>query len=504
MQFQSQLNNLMRAFLKEKDILPCVDTLRFQDGDIILFQHQQDRDLYFIEDGEVRVELKRGSFSSEIRLGRGELIGELSFLLGASRSATIVSVGETICIRFKAKLFEVWLEKKKTQAVLFYRNLGLTLAERLTANTRRSQSQNFFQKGSPLAKKADYQGMVLANRLDEIFLFAQAKNAEIADAIREEMRQYQSKKGKEEFNKHDFSLEVETTEELFIHQNEEQLEEIREELSKGALDVFEQLCTLLNRFWDQGQRQRIAQSIRPYFDHVLQQTKVYRELKDAQYTESPNLMAEVLTKPNRADSLPEILNRVVLDLPTPNAYREMFQWLQKEIRALDFNQLHQLSVVNDMTGSMFALLYPLMASQRGVLHFYSDNLHSFGCVNVGLQHYGKSSYRFQRIKSWEDFSTQGTFEEKQDLFVIVSLLDYLADDLALGLLRKVSEALQPEGVLLLIALSTTIDSAFFCEFLGWSTIRRKKERLNSLLKEANFGRISIQEDKGALMCTAKK
>ena len=162
--------------------------------------------------------------------------------------------------------------------------------------------------------------MVLANRLDELYLFAQAKNAEIADAIREELREYQTAKGKEELNKHDFSLEVESTEELFANQNEEQLDEIYHELTRGASQVLNELCGLLNRFWDQNQRQLVAGTVRPHFVHLLEQTKLYTELNAGQYTETPNLMAEILAKPHPPDSLPEVLNQVLLQLPTPKAY----------------------------------------------------------------------------------------------------------------------------------------------------------------------------------------
>ena len=58
-------------------------------------EDNDDNDVFLIRDGKAAVIL--GGGASEIVLGAGDLIGELSFLLGNRRSASIVAKDNVVC-----------------------------------------------------------------------------------------------------------------------------------------------------------------------------------------------------------------------------------------------------------------------------------------------------------------------------------------------------------------------------------------------------------------------
>ena len=101
-----------------------------------------------------------------------------------------------------------------------------------------------------------------------------------------------------------------------------------------------------------------------------------------------------------------------------------------------------ITVINDLTGALFSLLYPLSAPYDIDIHFFVDNTHSFDCVDVNLQHYGQVRYCPQKIQDWAHDIIEGKIlSSDQDIFYIPSCLDYIGDNLAVRLLKNLKDML---------------------------------------------------------------
>ena len=179
--------------------------------------------------------------------------------------------------------------------------------------------------------------------------------------------------------------------------------------------------------------------------------------------------------------------------------------MPKKIKKLPFTEIRSITLINDLTGAFFALAYPLCSPYEIDLHFFVDDVYSFGCVDVNLQHYGNVQYKPKKIQDWGHDIIEGKILLiDQDVFLLPNVLDYLGDSLAVRMLQTLHQNLSNEGVLLLSTLSKTEDSSFICDFLGWSTIRRTKNQLEGLLKYTGFKNIQITEQTGTLLVLAKK
>jgi CRP-like cAMP-binding protein len=111
------------------------EEVELSDGDPLIAENTQDsRDLYIILSGQVEV-LSSGSknTSSEIVMSDQdkEVFGEISWITGASRTATIRSIGTTNVIRIKGDEFSQFLDNFKETGFLIMKNLATILAQRM-------------------------------------------------------------------------------------------------------------------------------------------------------------------------------------------------------------------------------------------------------------------------------------------------------------------------------------------------------------------------------------
>ena len=497
----SQLNHVIREFLNELSFQECTELKSYRRGDVVLFEHQVDRDLYFIESGEVCV---RKNNRSDLYLGSGELIGEVSFLLGGQRTATIVASEKTQCRIIMEDKFRTWLENNIGKASLFYQSLGMNIAQRLQLNTQRESTHLLFGQESPILRQAEIIFQQLASRLQDFYLVAQAQQSEIELQIRETLKEMQTELSQTSQDKRDMFFLDENTEESLFAKNYETLHQIYRNLYQQAKSIFQEVCAYLNRFREQESRFELAKRARELFLPTLRKVRLYKELIEADFTESANLLS-MLFLPQKIDSCQQALNQALLDFESFQSYKLQLLWFSQRIRELPFSEVSAITLINDITGTLFALAYPLGAPYKIDLHFFVDDVYSFGCVDVNLQNYGMVQYLPQKIQDWEHDIIEGKLlPSDQDVFLLPSVLDYIGDSLAVRMLQSLYKNLLPNGRVLLSTLSHTEDSSLVCEFLGWSTIRRTRIQLEGLLKYTGFKNIQIEEYTGTLLVVAQK
>ena len=186
---ESQISTLIRSFLDDDSFLVCVERMRFRAGEVIVFEHQSDRDIYIIESGSISINRHD---QDAIYMGSGTLIGELSFLQGTRRTATIIASKETECLQIQEKSFSQWLLKHPQESILFYRQLSLALADRLHSNIKREEIRLLFGKESPILRQSEQEILGLAHRLRDQHMLAEAKKKTIESEIRGSLKQLQA------------------------------------------------------------------------------------------------------------------------------------------------------------------------------------------------------------------------------------------------------------------------------------------------------------------------
>ena len=100
-------------------------------------------------------------------------------------------------------------------------------------------------------------------------------------------------------------------------------------------------------------------------------------------------MSEILLKQS-IDSNEKAITKAICTQETIQAYRAQVQWFQKTIRAVQYERMQSVTIINDITGALFSMLYPLCAPYTIEIHFLVDNPYSFGCVDVEFSTVWKS------------------------------------------------------------------------------------------------------------------
>lgn len=105
------------------------------DGEVLIRQGEPASDLFFVLNGHAMVHVD--GLGDIARLGRGEVIGEMSFVDSAPPSATVRSDGGCSVLALDRRRIEARLREEPGFAGRFYKALAIFLADRLRARTGR-------------------------------------------------------------------------------------------------------------------------------------------------------------------------------------------------------------------------------------------------------------------------------------------------------------------------------------------------------------------------------
>jgi len=116
-------------FTKEqvKELLQASTINKFPKGKIIVTEGEIDDTLYVILSGRVKIKKDNKDITS---IDAGECFGEMAYIRGQARSATVVAETECILIKISATLMD---RSSKNIQLLFYKNFATTLIDRFSA-----------------------------------------------------------------------------------------------------------------------------------------------------------------------------------------------------------------------------------------------------------------------------------------------------------------------------------------------------------------------------------
>lgn len=111
--------------------------LDYDHNAIILQEGQLGDAVFFLAEGEVRIDQKVANVAVELaRLSSGSIFGEMSFLDGVNVSASVVADGHVELVRVDNADLKSLIEEDSSFAFHFYQSLAMTLSRRLRATNK--------------------------------------------------------------------------------------------------------------------------------------------------------------------------------------------------------------------------------------------------------------------------------------------------------------------------------------------------------------------------------
>ena len=120
-----------RNFTKEqiKEMLTAVSILKFTKGEVIVAEGDIDDTFYIILDGSVKIRKNDKDIASIVA---GECFGEMAYISGQARTATVLAETDCILIKISSTLMD---KSSNEIQLLFYKNFAKTLVHRFSAQS---------------------------------------------------------------------------------------------------------------------------------------------------------------------------------------------------------------------------------------------------------------------------------------------------------------------------------------------------------------------------------
>jgi bacteriocin-type transport-associated protein len=135
-------------------------------GKVLIREGEPVNAVYILLDGLLEVTGSGLSGGPPIRLGCGEVVGEMSFIDARPPSATVTAAMDSVVLAIPRPALAGKLERHPEFAARFYRSLAVLLSHRLRDTVRRLG----YGKGQPLREDVEYDDELDANVLDNLHL----------------------------------------------------------------------------------------------------------------------------------------------------------------------------------------------------------------------------------------------------------------------------------------------------------------------------------------------
>jgi len=117
-----------------RELLQFSKILRFKSGDLIIAEGCYEGWIYYLISGKARI-IKNGKELSVLQR-TGDIFGEMSVIDGSARSASVYSVGDTLCLAIDfSGTDKLAIDNKLAFRYMIYRDFSEVLANRLRLTT---------------------------------------------------------------------------------------------------------------------------------------------------------------------------------------------------------------------------------------------------------------------------------------------------------------------------------------------------------------------------------
>ena len=477
--------------------------------DILVEDDEDDDDVYLIRSGKATVIIGGGS---EVILGEGDLIGEMSFLLGNKRTASIVAKEPVVCWSVSISDMDKVFQQDPPLSARFYKALGSLLALRLVNSSKRATQNLIFQEND-----------------DALISLMNIQTREICDHLENFVRSVQNQL---QVDIHRFSEQVAKIDcessrpfaerRVAINDLSEQLKKIQDqqfEASKHRIErLFEEIHHMLMEILDLEKRNEVGSNAFAIFRKSILGEVPFLQLREEQSLESIDMMIHIFHRGTNAgiwrsrDVVIDWIDRVLWHMPTLSAYRS-----RHDLTSDIINQHLQVestipldcTLIYDAVGMVTTKILNTIARVGAKLNLvYTDPKTIYQIQYALTGRMGKIKLQSHRLSSVlsavlgdESILPHDIPLHSQRLIVINGLMNYLPDRYLVQLLSRTQQFLHPEGSILLSGILPTSDQALFNDFFRWPMIRRNEQQLNRMMVSLGF-KVELHTRNGGVVVQA--
>ena len=124
----------VNRLLEKKSVTGTSGMVNFKAGEVVIKEGDESSDLFFVKEGALKIvrKAKNGTSVTVSSVGAGEMVGEMGFLVGKVRTASVLAVTDCVLIS---------IQKEKLEAVIstqpkWFKILLETVTSRLEDMTR--------------------------------------------------------------------------------------------------------------------------------------------------------------------------------------------------------------------------------------------------------------------------------------------------------------------------------------------------------------------------------
>jgi extracellular factor (EF) 3-hydroxypalmitic acid methyl ester biosynthesis protein len=432
-------------------------TVRLARGEFLLRRGERGGDVFRVAEGELEVIDNRTQPIIVLDvIGRGGVVGEMSFLEDSVRNADVRTPDGAICQRWdRAALLRI-LDQEAAFAAEFYRVLAGMLVERNRATVSSAVAGGMGGTKIPRGPTNEV---------------AAADGGALAEALRARF------------------MELEP----LIRRDRVAADR---ELGAALRNFAAALGEALARMSDEDGRiagQVVTRELHPYtMRSHLGELALDR---DAGTVGVRGAMAHLLAnKPEGDGPLGEVLDGWLLGLPTCRGIRERGAFaLQMVLEALPADPPLRLMVVNTTGGLVPGLLAQLGGRVPGEITCVDESRAALSTAEAS----GRA--RDLRLRLIQDdlvglcMGRSTIRHAPQQIVVLDGLLEYLPERLAASLFRWARSVLVPGGTLIVTGLVPSPDDPVFRHVLAWPLVRLRTNALARLLQGAGFAEARTYE-----------
>ena len=478
--------------------------------DILVEDDDEDDDVYLIRSGKATVIIGGGS---EVILGEGDLIGEMSFLLGNKRTASIVAKEPVICWSISTSDMDKVFQEDPPLSARFFKALGSLLALRLVNSSKRATQNQVFQEND-----------------DALISLMRIQTLEIRDRLGNFLRAVENRLTKDirRISEQVAIIDCEANNpfaerRIAINKLNDELRNSQEgvfEASKHKIDAFfQEIQHMLMEILDLEKRNEVGRNAFALFKESILGQVPFLQLRGEQSLESMDVMLHIFHRGTNTelwrsrDVVVDWLDRVLWGMPTLVAYRA-----RHDLTADLINQNLQMesavppdcTLVYDAVGMVTTKILNTVARTQSELNLvYTDpkTIYQIQFALTGrIGRIRMNSHRLSSILSaviGDETILPGHVPlHSQGLIVINGLMNYLPDRYLVQLLSRTQQFLHPEGSILLSGVLPTTDQALFNDFFQWPMIRRNEEELRRMMTSLGFS-VELHTRSGGVVVQAR-
>lgn len=436
--------------------------------DILVEDDDDDDDVYLIRSGKATVLL--GGGQSEIVLGEGDLIGEMSFLLGNKRTASIIAKEAVTCWAVTVSNMEKVFEQDLPLAVRFYKALGALLALRVVDTSKLHAQHIVFQsEEDTLIALMRNQTIEFRDHLDNLFKVVSKRLTQDIDHFKASVAEVDKSTALSLLEKQA------AVQRLTTALQEQQQAEKAIQVPKIAR-IIESVIDMLMEIQDLEKRHEVGRNASRLFAESILGSVELMQHQDSLMVEPIDMVLHVLGRqasPGIWDAKSVFvswLEHILLELPTMKAFRQRHDLLSDTLlQGLNQEQLQSPSVmlVQDVVGVILTKAFSQLARLQADVLVVATESQSLYQVEYSItQRMGRVNATFCRIPSilslvleGEEFLPETVLGHSQEFIVINGWLNYLPDRYLVQLLHCMAPFLTEQGCIFISGILPTSDQA---------------------------------------------